>query len=173
MVAHVHGHDVAVLRLRPGLVAVLAAPLAQVDLDDLLVAVVGLAGRVGDVVLLDVGDRRLEREVVRLLRHAQVLVAHLRDDLVLVRPAAGAAESAAEAGVRGEIVLPALRVVPALERVRVVNVRVHRHAAGAQQAETAPAVVGHFDALERDDRLHRRVKRRRRVAPDRQPHGIA
>ena len=59
MIAHVCRHDIAVLWLRPGLVAALAAPLIEIDLDDFLVATFRLAGRIRDAVLLDVADRRL------------------------------------------------------------------------------------------------------------------
>lgn len=77
MVADVDGHDVPVLWLRVCHVAFLAPPLARIDLDDLFVAAFGQAGRVGDAILLDVDDRRLESEVVGVLRHAEILLPDL------------------------------------------------------------------------------------------------
>ena len=175
MVADIDGHDVAVLRARVGFVAALAAPLPGRVLDHFLVAVVRQAGRVGEVLLLDVDDRRLAREVIRRVRHAELFLLDLQDGLVRVAAAAGGGgeRAAHHVGVRAEGVVLALRVVPAFQLVRVVDVRVDGHGARTQQAEAPAAEVGDFDPLEGDDGFEVGVEGRGGVAPDGQAHGVA
>ena len=84
MIADVDGHDVSILRLVPGLVATLTAPLALINLDDFLVTIGRLAGRIGDGVL-EVDNGTFDGEEVGLLRiHAQLLVLDIVDCFVQV-----------------------------------------------------------------------------------------
>lgn len=72
-------YNVAIFRLRMRSITLLASPLPIVNLYNFFVAICRKASRIRETVLLDVDDGRSCREVVRNLRHAQVLFLDLHN----------------------------------------------------------------------------------------------
>ena len=80
--------------------------------------------------------------------------------------------AAAEGGVCRKCVVTTLHNVPASQHVRLVNVRVDGHGAGAEEREAAAAKVGDFDTLEGDNRFRRDIEGGGAVAPDCEAHFV-
>lgn len=86
MVTHTDRHDVPIFRSWMGLVAHFTSPLALVQHCHLLVATFGQTGRIAPGGFLSNEDNRcLEGEIVRLVRHAQLFLADLRNSFERIR----------------------------------------------------------------------------------------
>ena len=172
VIGHVHVEHHAPLVVRSGLGALLAAILAVVLVDDLLVAVLARTRHVHAVVLLGVDDDRLGAEVVRLVHGAHLLVLERVERLPVGRQVGAAAHAAAthRSAAARQVVdgrrLDAL-VEPALERVRLGYVRIALYDGVLRHAERAAVVVADLGRLEQQHGIVGRLERLGVVAPQR------
>ena len=81
VIANVDAHNVTMVRTWVRLVAFLAAPLSRLILDHLLVAALGKAGRVREIIWLHVDDGGTRSEIVRCIGHAKVFLFDLENGL--------------------------------------------------------------------------------------------
>lgn len=125
---------------------------------DLLVAAVGRASCVVEVLLLDVDHSSAHVKVVWLVRHAQILILDLSD-----RPSFGHVSSSTSSthctttntgvGERLELSMSSIIVVPSSQQVRLSDVGVDQHSRARKHAERSTTKVTDLDTFECNDWL--------------------
>lgn len=122
-------------------------------LRDLLVAPIGLAGRVRDVVALDVHNSRTRGEIFSFLV-SDVGVPDIVEVANFTAIECGARAGERSRGLRLEIFRIAFRVIPSSEDVSFRDVRVELHATRANHGKrTAYVLVSYCDSNKREDVL--------------------